>query len=206
METWGPFPRGLTILTILGCICLSFSVIPSGSNLLRAKSPHLCIPRARQGTDPSETLLSEARHGRMPQAWVCSCPTRCPLNFRQSGTLPPSRSLLHTPPVHTGPLAAVDQLHMPPCLPRGHQVGQLPPPNPRQAARVWGRKAGSQESNCPDTPCHNPSRPPGKYSFFQRQESGLFDLRPGSGRPEGWIQSRLHCPLTMSPWQAASPL
>lgn len=49
------------------------------------------------------------------------------------------------------------------------------------------------------TPSRTPSRPPGKYSFFQRQESSLFDLLPGSGRPEGWIQSRLHRPLTMLP-------
>ena len=90
METWGPFPGGLTILTILGCICLCFFSNPQWSNLLRAKSPHLYIPRARQGTDPSETLLSEARHGRMPQAWVCSCPTGCLLNFRQSGTCLPA--------------------------------------------------------------------------------------------------------------------
>lgn len=93
MSRWRPgvpSPGDLQFSPSWVAFVFAFSVIPSGSNLLRAKSPHLCIPRARQGTDPSETLLSEARHRRMLQAWVCSCPTRCPLNFRQSGTCLPA--------------------------------------------------------------------------------------------------------------------
>lgn len=67
-------------------------------------------------------------------------PHALPIEFQTVGDLPPSCSLLHTPPIHTGPLAAVDQLDMPPCLPRGHQVGQLPP-NPRHCRR--------REPGCP---------------------------------------------------------
>lgn len=52
-------------------------------------------------------------------------PHTLPTEFQTVRDLPPSCSLLHTPPIDTGPLAAVDQLDMPPCLPRRHHVGQL---------------------------------------------------------------------------------
>lgn len=140
-------------------------------------------------------------------------PHTLPTEFQTVGDLPPSYSLLHTPPIHTGPLAAVDQLDMPPCLPRGHQVGQPPPSQPQalqeegaRLPRSGGGRLAAKNQTVQTHPSHTPSRPPGKYSFFQRQESSLFDLLPGNGRPEEWIQSRLHRPLTMSPWQAASPL
>ena len=119
----------------------AFSVIPSGSNLLRAKSPYLCIPRAQQGPDPSEMLLSEAQHRRRPEAWVCSCPTRCPPNSRQWGTCLPathcSTPLLSTQVLwllwtsSTCPLAFLGDTRW----------VNPPPPNPRPCRR--------REPGCP---------------------------------------------------------
>ena len=52
----------------------AFSVTPNGSSLLRAKTLHLCVPRAWHGADPSEMLPSEAHTVGCHRPWSVPSP------------------------------------------------------------------------------------------------------------------------------------